>query len=146
MELSPQLDRSFARELAWLDPVPFYPALGNHEIKQIGFMPFGQAAAEKAFARHFLGTPRTPVRSALPDRVVYSVDLPGGVHFVALDNVSQKGFGADQIAWLGDDLARAHGEATTRHIVVGMHKPLAHNGVSTHGMDRDGDQAAAESD
>jgi 3',5'-cyclic AMP phosphodiesterase CpdA len=146
MELSPELDRSFERELAWLDPVPFYPALGNHEIKQIGFMPMGQAAAERAFAHHFLGTARTPVRSALPGRVVYSVDLPGGFHFVALDNVSQNGFGADQVAWLADDLAKAHADSAVHHIAVGMHKPLAHNGVSQHGMDRDGDAAAAESD
>ena len=146
MELSPELDRSFARELKLLDPIPFYPVLGNHEIKQIGFFPMGKEAAERAFAAHFLGNTRTPVRSALPGRVVYSVDLPGGVHFVALDNVSQLGFGADQLAWLDADLTRARAEATTKHIVIGMHKPLAHNGVATHGMDSDGAQAVAESD
>jgi 3',5'-cyclic AMP phosphodiesterase CpdA len=146
MELSPELDRVFARELAWLDPIPFYPVLGNHEIKQIGFFPMGQAAAERAFARRFLGTARTPVRSAMPDRVVYSVELPGGVHFVALDNVSQAGFGADQLAWLDADLAQARSQPATKHVIVGMHKPLAHNGVTTHSMDGDGASAVAESD
>jgi 3',5'-cyclic AMP phosphodiesterase CpdA len=146
MELSPELDRSFARELALLEPIPFYPVLGNHEIKQIGFLSIGKEAAERAFAAHFLGTARSPVRSALPGRVVYSADLPGGVHFVALDNVSQQGFGADQMAWLDADLTSARAQATTKHIVIGMHKPLAHNGVATHGMDADGAKAVSESD
>jgi 3',5'-cyclic AMP phosphodiesterase CpdA len=146
MELTPQLDRSFASELALLDPVPFYPVLGNHEIEQLGLLPIERSAAQKALSRRFLGTPRTPVRSSLPDRIVYSVDLPGGVHFVALDNVSQRGFGQDQLAWLGADLARAQAEPATRHILVGMHKPLAHNGVATHGMDRDGTQAVSDSE
>jgi len=146
MELTPELDKAFARELALLDPVPFYPVLGNHEVEQLGFLPVGRTEAERSLARRFLGTPRTPIRSALADRIVYSVDLPGGVHFVALDNVSQRGFGRDQLAWLADDLKRAHAEAATRHILVGMHKPLAHNGVATHGMDHDGAQAASDSD
>ena len=146
MELSPEITRSFAGELALLDPIPFYPVLGNHEIRQLGFLSIGKAAAERAFAARFLGNARTPVRSSLPGRVVYSVDLPGGVHFVALDNVSQAGFGAEQLAWLDADLASARAEATTKHIVVGMHKPLAHNGVARHGMDVDGAQACGESD
>ncbi len=146
MELSPELDRSFGYELTLLDPIPFYPVLGNHEIRQLGFFPMGRAAAERAFAAHFLGRSRTPIRSALSGRVVYSVDLPGGVHFVALDNVSQQGFGAAQLAWLAADLASVRAEPATRHIVVGMHKPLAHNGVAVHGMDSDGPQAVAESD
>ncbi len=130
MELTPEIDKAFARELALLDPVPFYPVLGNHEVEQLGMLPIERGAAEKAMARRFLGMARTPVRSSLPGRIVYSVDLPGGVHFIALDNVTQPGFGRDQLAWLGSDLARAHGDPATRHILVGMHKPLAHNGVT----------------
>jgi hypothetical protein len=146
MRLTPELDKAFARELEALDPVPFYPVLGNHEVEQIGFLAIGRSAAEKALARRFLGTPRTPVRSSLPDRIVYSVDLPGGVHFVALDNVTEAGFGGAQLAWLKADLSRARLETATRHILVAMHKPLAHNGVSKHGMDRDGAQAIADSE
>lgn len=146
MEITPQIDAAFAKELAELGPVPFYPVLGNHEIKTFGFMSVGVAGAERAFRARFLDTTRTPVRSALPDRIVYSADLPGGVHFVALDNVTENGFGAAQLAWLGDDLAKAGADPGTKHVIVGMHKPLAKNGVSTHGMDKDGPGAAADSD
>jgi hypothetical protein len=146
MELTPELDAHFASELPLLDPIPFYPALGNHEVRVFGFMPLGNRAAEKAFKARFLGTPRTPVTSSIEDKVVYSVDVPGGVHFIALDNVSQRGFGAAQLAWLEHDLETARQSPAVRYIVVGMHKPLAHNGVSTHGMDGDGAQAIAESD
>jgi hypothetical protein len=146
MELTPELDKTFARELVLLDPIPFYPALGNHEIDQIGFLAIDKRAAERTLARRFLGTPRTPVRSALGDRIVYSVDLPGGVHFIALDNVTQRGFGHDQLEWLATDLERARADRATKHILVGMHKPLAHNGVVTHGMDHDGPVAIADSE
>ena len=145
MELTPELDVHFEEHLSHLDPVLFYPALGNHEVQMFGFLTIGHARAQKAFRDRFLGTPRTPVRSSLPDRVVYSVDLPGGVHFIALDNVSQIGFGAEQLTWLSDDLADARSRSSVQHIIVGMHKPLAKNGVSTHGMDRDGPQAFADS-
>ena len=144
MELTPQLDGHFADELPLLGPVPFYPVLGNHEIKLFGALALGQASAARSFRRRFLSTARTPVHSVLEDRVVYSVDLPGGLHFVALDNVSQPGFGALQLAWLASDLEAARSDGTPRRIVIGMHKPLANNGVSTHGMDGDGPLALAD--
>jgi len=146
MELTPQLDAHFARELPLLDPIPFYPALGNHEVRIFGFVPVGKHEAEKAFRARFLATARTPITSSIVDKVVYSVDVPGGLHFIALDNVSQSGFGAAQLAWIALDLEQASQSALVKHIVVGMHKPLAHNGISTHGMDGDGAQAIADSD
>jgi hypothetical protein len=146
MELTPQLDAHFRGELDGLDPIPFYPALGNHEILFFGALPVGVASAEKAYRAHFLDTSRTPIAASLPDRVVYSANLAGGVHFIALDNVTAPGFGADQMAWLAADLDHATSDPTTKHIFVGMHKPLAKNGVSTHGMDKDGPQALADSD
>jgi hypothetical protein len=146
MELTPQFDAAFAEKLKLLEPVMFLPALGNHEIKLLGFASIGRAAAERAFKKRFLGTAQTPVQSSLGDRVVYSIDLPGGVHFIALDNVSQNGFGQDQLAWLATDLGHARSTTSTRHIIVGMHKPLAGNGVTRHSMDADGDQAVNDSD
>lgn len=145
MELTPALDAAFTEKLKRLEPVLFLPALGNHEVKVLGFAPIGRRAAERDFKKRFLGTAQTPVQSSLGDRVVYSIDLPGGVHFIALDNVSQNGFGADQLAWLEADLAHARSTTSTRHIIVGMHKPLAGNGVTRHSMDSDGDHAVKDS-
>lgn len=146
MELTPSLDGRFEKALLLLDPVPFYPVLGNHEIKTLGFLPLHVAHSERKFRARFLGTPRTPVRSSLEGRVVYSADLPGRVHFVALDNVSQNGFGSEQLSWLAADLDAVRTSSSADRIIVGMHKPLAHNGVSTHGMDADGARAIVDSD
>jgi hypothetical protein len=148
MELTPSFDAHFRGELDGLGSMPFYPVLGNHEVKLIGFFNLGAEAAHKSFRAHFLENARTPVKSILPGKIAYSVNLPGHVHFVALDNVSQPGFGDDQLAWLHRDLDEARDDPNVRHVFVGMHKPLAHNGVSTHGMDEDGatgerDSAAA---
>ncbi len=146
MELTPSFDAHFRSELGELGGVPFYPVLGNHEVQLFGFFDLGHDAAERSFRAHFLGNEQTPIESSLPGKIVYSVNLPGHVHFVALDNVSQKGFGKDQLAWLAADLDRARSDPNVRHVFVGMHKPLAHNGYTTHGMEEDGDAAAAESD
>jgi hypothetical protein len=146
MEITPGLDAHFEQELALLDPVRFYPCLGNHEVKIFGFAPENRDHAEKSFRDRFLGTARTPVTSSLPGKVVYSVDLPGGVHFIALDNVSQKGFGRDQLAWLESDLEHARANPAVKYIVPGMHKPLAKNGFTPHAMDDDGAGAVADSD
>jgi hypothetical protein len=146
MELTPMLDPTFARELRFLDPIPFYPVLGNHEVKTFGIVGINKASLERQFRARFLEKPRTPVTTSIAGKVVYSADLPGGVHFIALDNVSQKGFGDDQLAWLAQDLDKANADARVHFIIIGMHKPLAHNGVTTHGMDRDGAHAVADSD
>jgi hypothetical protein len=149
MEVRPDLDDHFVGELAELAPVPFLPVIGNHETAR---HPKGADApadervrAFAAFRARFLGKPITKVESVFDDRLTYSVTLPGGLHFVALDNVSRPGFGADQLAWLEKDLgaARASGAA---HIVVGMHKPLAGNGVTKHAMEEDGPASIADSD
>jgi 3',5'-cyclic AMP phosphodiesterase CpdA len=145
MELTPSFDAHFRKELDILAPVPFYPVLGNHEIRLLGAFNLGSAAAERAFRANFLGNKETPVQSSLEGKVVYSVNLPGHVHFVALDNVSRKGFGKDQMAWLAADLEQARGDSNVRHIFIGMHKPLAHNGVAAHGMDADGADGEADS-
>ncbi len=146
MELTPQLDEHFRKALPLLGPVAFYPALGNHEVKLFGFASVGHDAAEAAFRARFLDTPATPVHSSIPNKVVYGVTLAGGVHFVALDNVSQSGFGKDQLAWLDGDLSHARQDPTVKYIIVGMHKPLARNGITSHSMDGDGAAAVAESD
>jgi len=146
MELTPSFDTHFHDELGGLGEVPFYPVLGNHEVRLFGAFDLGHDLAEKRFAERFLGTKLTPIRSSLPGKVVYSVNLPGHVHFVALDNVSQPGFGKDQLAWLAKDLDDARSDPNVRHVFVGMHKPLARNGVTSHSMDEDGATGEADSD
>jgi Calcineurin-like phosphoesterase len=146
MELTPQLDEHFRSALPLLGPVAFYPALGNHEVRVFGELNVAHDEAEATFRKRFLDTTMTPVHSSIANKVVYSVNLAGGVHLVALDNVSQKGFGAQQLAWLEADLAKASANPEIHHTIVGMHKPLAHNGKTTHSMDADGPGAIADSD
>ena len=149
-KITPSLDDHFRRALAQLAPVPFFPVLGNHESVRRAL---GKDApredkvrALSAYRALFLGTTGTPVQSAFEDKLVYAVDLAGGVHFIALDNVTQPGFGKDQLAWLAGDLEHARTGGKARHIVVGMHKALAGSGVTTHAMDEDGPAAVADSD
>jgi hypothetical protein len=146
MELTPALDARFAEELAQLDPIPFYPTLGNHEVKRFGVGGIAKADLARDYRARFLDTRRTPIGSSIDGKIVYSVELAGGVHFIALDNVSQKGFGDAQLTWLASDLDKASADPHVRFIIVGMHKPLAHNGITEHGMDRDGAHAIEDSD
>lgn len=150
MEVSADLDDHFKGALAELGPIPFYPVLGNHETTRrelTADLPREERArALGVFRGRFLGTPQTRVTSAFDDKLTYALDLPGDVHFVALDNVSQSGFGAEQLAWLAADLGRARAGGATKHLIIGMHKALAANGVTRHAMDEDGPQAVADSE
>ena len=145
MELTPELDGNF--DASALGDLPFYPVLGNHEVDQFGIFAVHWKLLkdltveheEREFRKRFLGKLCTPVQSAFTNMVVYSMNLPGSVHFIALDNVSQRGFGGehgDQHNWLVKDLQDAQTNHA-RHIVIGMHKALAHNGVTGHSMDED---------
>ena len=146
MELTPELDDHFRRALPLLGAVAFYPVLGNHEVRVFGVASIAHDEAENAFRRRFLDTPATPVHSSIEKKVVYGVTLAGGVHLIALDNVSQRGFGQDQLAWLQHDLETVRGDSKVRFIIVGMHKPFAHNGVVVHSMEEDGPAGIADSE
>jgi len=146
MELTPAMTGHFAEELEILGAMPFFPVVGNHEVKMFGGLDFGTRHSKKRFREHFLDNARTPVKTSLPHAVVYSVDLPGGLHFIALDNVSQRGFGKEQLEWLEQDLVTARGSSATNHVIIGMHKPLAKNPVTRHSMDEDGDGALKDSE
>jgi hypothetical protein len=47
MELTPSLDGHFERALVLLDPVSFYPVLGNHEVKTFGFLSPGTMQSQR---------------------------------------------------------------------------------------------------
>jgi hypothetical protein len=148
MELTPVLDAHFRGEIKKLGPIPFYPIIGNHEVLAFGAFRDRTAHHEHEFREDFLGKPTTPVNTSFKDKIVYSVLLPGGLHLIALDNVSlhHGGFGTEQLTWLKADLEKACTAPAVKHIIVGMHKALAKNGKTTHAMDEDGPAAIADSD
>ena len=147
LEITPSKDERFVKKLDDLKPLPFYPVMGNHEVETLGFIRRSESKSHervKAFKDRFL---KVPVNFApFDDAVVYSADLEGGIHFIGLDNVSRKGegFGKEQLDWLEADLKAAR--TANKVILVGMHKGLAHNPVTTHAMDEDGAAAIGESD
>jgi hypothetical protein len=147
LELSPSEDALFLTKLEDLKPLPFYPVMGNHEVESFGFLRRSVSKSRervKTFKDRFV---KVPVNLApFDDEVVYAADLEGGVHFIALDNVSRRGegFGPKQLAWLEVDLKTA--SVAKKVILVGMHKGLAHNPVTTHAMDEDGPTAIKDSD
>jgi len=145
MEISRQADTLFARQLSDLADVPFYPVIGNHEVEFLGAIRLsGGRHAVREFKEDFLTSPG--IKLAPLAQVAYTADLSGVVHFIALDNISRggEGFGPEQLAWLERDLKAA--SATRQIILVGMHKPLAKNPITTHAMDEDGPAAIRDSD
>jgi hypothetical protein len=150
LELHPAEDEFFLNKLKDLKtppPIPFYPVMGNHEVLSFGFLRRSDAKSQdrvKEFKDRFI---KVPVNLAsFEDQVVYAADLDGNVHFIALDNVSRKGggFGTEQLDWIERDLKTA--SAAKKVILVGMHKGLANNPVTTHAMDEDGAAAIEDSD
>jgi hypothetical protein len=151
MELTPPADSYFRRDLRALDPrIAFCPVFGNHEALLFGVLDaVPEDLGPLRFARDHLG--RCVKKGDLPvveeraeeGRVFYAVDLPGDVHFIALDNVSPElGFGEAQLLWLEKDLVSARARGS--HVFVGMHKALAGTGVTHHSMDEDRDRDDAE--
>jgi hypothetical protein len=145
MEITKQADRFFAGQLADLHGTPFYPLLGNHEVEFLGAVRLpGNRHAVKEFKEDFLAAPG--VKLAPVAEVAYASDLEGFVHFIALDNVSNE----RRRVWrrtAGLARGRSEGRAHCEELIlVGMHKALAKNPVTTHAMDEDGADAIRDSD
>lgn len=141
-----QIDRALDKFTAPRpEKLPFYPLMGNHEVEFLGIvrLPGGKHAV-KEFKEDFLQSSGVNL-APFEDEVVYAADLEGGVQFIALDNVSRKheGFGQEQLNWLERELEAA--SAARKVILVGMHKGLANNPVTTHAMDEDGANAIRDS-
>jgi hypothetical protein len=145
MEITRFADRFFMPQLRNLSGIPFYPIIGNHEVELFGAVRLssGGHAVEK-FKEDFLRKPG--VRMAPLPQLAYSAEIGREIHFIALDNVSRRGegFGDAQLSWMAGDLQAA--SAAKSIILVGMHKPLAKNPITTHAMDEDGPAAIRESD
>jgi hypothetical protein len=148
LELTSAEDAFFLNKLPGLGDVLFYPAIGNHEIETLGFIRMTAEESRervKAFKDKFVKVHGVNLAN-INDAVAYSADLEGNIHLIALDNVSRKGegFGTEQLKWLAADLDTA--SAAKKIILVGMHKGLAKNPVTTHAMDEDGPSAIQDSD
>jgi hypothetical protein len=145
MEITSLEDRFFMPLLRGLAGIPFYPVIGNHEVELFGSMRLSSGRyAEEKFKNEFLRKPGVRL-SPLPE-VVYSAEIGTVLHFIALDNVSRRGegFGDAQLSWLAGDLKAA--SVAKSIILVGMHKALAKNPITTHAMDEDGPSAVRDSD
>ena len=107
----------------------FKSNVGELKVKNIHFLPGEHDASldkGEAFIEHFGPTH-------------YSFDHKG-VHFIALDNVSDPGarIGEAQLAWLKEDLSR---QAKDARIVVLTHRPLFDLAPAWDWATRDGQQA-----
>lgn len=141
LEITSTIDKRMVPELAELGDIPFYPAIGNHEVDTFGILREWNSETLKKvekFKNEFNLTAPGVHLAPFPGTVVYSVDFEDKIHFIALDNVSRKGggFGVAQLTWLQEDLSKA--DAEKKIILVGMHKGLANNPVTSHAMDEDG--------
>ena len=149
MEWSSGCDEHFRQEaLDYLAPIPFYPIIGNHEVKLFGFLQGRLRSGvdpQRVFQKRFLKSSLTPVSSMFADKVVYSVDLQKGLHLIGLDNVTHGIFGAEQLNWLEGDLKRAKARPDIKHIVIAMHEPLADSCIGAHSMEAAGDLGRSES-
>lgn len=143
LEISRLEDRLFMPLLRDLAGIPFYPVIGNHEVELFGALRLSSRHAEEEFKEDFLRKPGVHLAS-LPE-VAYGAEIGPRIHFIALDNVSRRGegFGDAQLSWLAGDL-KAASEAKSI-ILVGMHKALAKNPITTHAMDEDGPRAMQDS-
>lgn len=145
LEITRFADRFFVPQLGSLAGMPFYPVIGNHEVELFGVarLSSGRHAVDE-FKEDFLR--KREVKLAALAQLVYTAEVENLVHFIALDNVSRRGegFGGAQLAWLEEDLKAAN--AAKKIILIGMHKALAKNPVTTHAMDEDGPSAIRDSD
>ncbi len=146
MELTPKWDATFQQKIEALKPVPFYPTIGNHEVVIFGTQTNVARQSERwldpdqideniaHFSERFLQAPNAPLsRARLRAQVAYSANVQA-VHWISLDNVSQAGFGREQLAWLEADLKAATNDPVKRWIVIGMHNALYDNGITSHAM------------
>ena len=148
LEITSEIDKHAVAELKDLGDVPFYPVVGNHEVETFGIVRLPKEESHRKvskFKDEFLSGSAINL-APFRDTAVYSVDVEERIHFIVLDNVSRKGegFGAAQLAWLAKDLETA--SDGKKIILVGMHKGLANNPVTSHAMDEDGPQAKQDSD
>ncbi|MDB5991160.1 MAG: hypothetical protein JWQ10_2563 [Herbaspirillum sp.] len=109
----------------------FKDIVGALDVKQIYFMPGEHDASldnGAAFKEYF-------------GKTHYAFDHKG-VHFIALDNVSDPGakIGEEQLAWLKSELATQKKDA---RIIVFTHRPLFDLAPKWDWATRDGDQAIA---
>lgn len=107
----------------------FKQIVSELKVKRMHFMP----------GEHDASLDRGAAFKELFGETHYAFDFRG-VHFVAIDNVSDPGakFGAEQLAWLKTDLSQQH---PSKPIVVLTHRPLFDLAPKWDWATRDGAQA-----
>ena len=121
--------------------VPAYLGIGNHEL-YMSATPAQSRANYLAQFAYWLDAPdlraqRLADNPADATLQSYYHWQHGGVDFVYLDNANEDGFGAAQMQWFEQVLARAQRDAHVHSLVVGMHRALPNSLACGHSMNGD---------
>lgn len=127
-----------------LSRAPFYPTVGNHDVRTDRGLPFARAFVLPGRSGTAVGAEEDP--AGPPGGYYYSFDW-GPVHFVGLDSTGREDEDAEsdlrdrgrQYEWLAADLAAAAADPHTEWIVVYFHHPVysAAYGLVGHASDEE---------
>lgn len=115
-------------------PLPFYLAIGNHELVP----PHTRLEFIAQFA-DWLNQPSISAQRLADDPTDHAVRLwfhwiVQGTDFISLDSATDDMFDSAQLAWFEKRLAEDAGNPAIHTVVVGSHSPLPHSIACYHSM------------
>ncbi|HYM61852.1 MAG TPA: hypothetical protein VEZ11_13280 [Thermoanaerobaculia bacterium] len=120
-------------QIAPFDPIPFYLAIGNHEL-------IGKSRADY-LAQFADWLEQEPIRrqrladdSSDHQLRTYNHWIVGGTDFIALDSASGDMFDDPQVSWLEKVIAADRANPAVKSVVAGMHAALPHSLACGHSM------------